>query len=58
MANKNTSGTLYKNFKAKEARLVGVIDRREKNGDNKENTDKVFNNFHSMTADGERVWSF
>ena len=57
MANKNRGGNILRNFKAKEKRLVSIIDRREKNGKNKENVDNTFNNFR-MTAGGERVWSF
>lgn len=58
MATKNTGGNTLKNFKAKESRLVRIIDKREKTGENKENVDTTFNNFHHMTTDGERVWSF
>ena len=58
MANKNTAGNVFRNFKAREKRLIADMDRREKNGKNKENVDDTFRNFRYMTAGGERVWSF
>jgi len=57
MANKNTVGNAYKRFKSKETRLVRVIDKREKNGENRENTDSAYNNF-KYAPNGERVWSY
>ena len=56
MANKNTAGNTLVRFKARESRLVEVIDKRDKKGAN-ENTDSAYNNY-TMTANGERVWSY
>jgi hypothetical protein len=57
MANKNYAGTMYVRTKAKETRLVERIDKRNDNGDNMENVDRVWQN-HSTNEEGARVWSF
>ena len=57
MANKNTAGNTLAKAKAKEERLVRMIDRRENNGKNMENVDTSFSNYR-MTDSGERVWSY
>ena len=57
MANKNTAGnTLARNRRFID-RLNTAIDRRDDNGENRENIDSHWNN-HTITADGERVWSY
>ncbi len=57
MANKNTVGNTHMRFKDRETRLIAVIDEREKDGTNKENTDDAYNKF-KYAPNGERVWSF
>jgi hypothetical protein len=56
MANKNTAGNLFKRAKAKETKLVEVIDKRDKKGAN-DNTYSAYDKFR-YTPSGERVWSF
>jgi len=57
MANKNSAGTLvYKNDRYIE-RLIDKLDRRSKDGSDRENVDQVWQN-HSTNENGERVWSF
>ena len=57
MANKNTTGNLFTRFKDRETRLVKVMDKRAKDGDDRENVDPTWDK-HQLTAQGERVWSF
>jgi len=57
MANKNTVGNAFRRFKDKETRLVHIIDKRERAGKNRENTDSAYNNF-KYAPNGERVWSY
>lgn len=56
MANKNTAGNTLRNFKAKESRIISIIDKRDKKGAN-DNTDRAYNDY-SVNTSGERVWSF
>ena len=54
MTKRVKDGNAYKNFKAKETRLVERIDKRE---EDRETVDNMFNSY--TTADnGERTWSF
>ena len=57
MANKNTIGNAWLRFKDREQRLLKVIDKRTKDGDDRENVDPAWQK-HKITAQGERVWSF
>jgi hypothetical protein len=57
MANKNYSGNILNRQKNWESRIVDKIDRRDKNGKNRENVDDEYNNF-TTTKDGSKVWSF
>jgi hypothetical protein len=57
MANKNTTGNLFTRFKDRETRLVKVMDRRTKDGDDGENVNPKWNKY-KFTTQGERVWSF
>ena len=56
MANKNTAGNTLRNFKNRESRLINIIDKRDEKGAN-DNTDNAFNDY-TLTANGERVWSY
>ena len=58
MANKNNAGTLVYNNDRYIDRLNDKLDRRTKDGSDRENVDDTFNNFHHVTTSGERVWSF
>jgi hypothetical protein len=57
VANKNYSGARYTRAQDKEDRLIDKIDKRAASGDNRENTDTVYNSYTNM-PNGERVWSF
>ena len=57
MADKNTNGTRFVIFKNREIRMIDKIDRRSKTGDDRENVDSVWNK-HTITAEGDRLWSF
>lgn len=57
MATKNYSGNILNRQKNWESRLINKIDRRDKNGKNRENVDDEYNNF-TTTKDGSKVWSF
>ncbi len=54
---KNYEGTRFVNFKSRENRLIKKIDKRDRDGSNRENTDNVYNNYR-RTEDGAKVWSF
>lgn len=54
---KNYGGALVKRVQDRENRLVNKIDERERRGDNRENTDTVYNN-HTVNEEGARCWSF
>lgn len=58
MANKNRVGNAYHYGQKKIDRLISKIDRRAKNGKNRENVDNTFRSHSHMTRKGERVWSF
>lgn len=57
MAKKATVGNAYHYSQKKIDRLISKIDRREAKGTNRENTDSTYRK-HTLTAKGERVWSF
>lgn len=58
MANKkNANGNLFTRYKRREMRLVEILDKRTRNGKDRENVDPVWQK-HSFTPEGERVWSF
>ena len=57
MANKNTAGNTLARNKRFIDKLHRIIDKREANGENRDNTDSHWNN-HTLAANGERVWSF
>ncbi len=57
MANKNTTGSTWSRFKDREQRLLKVIDKRTKDGDDRENVDPTWDK-HQLTAQGDRIWSF
>jgi len=57
MANKNTVGSLVARKMQAIDRLVDKIDRRTKSGEDRENVDRVWQK-HTITEEGDRVWSF
>lgn len=57
MANKNTAGNLLARNKRFIEWLDNKLDERTANGEDRENVDSHWNN-HTMTANGERVWSY
>ena len=57
MANKNTAGSLVARKMQAIDRLVDKIDRRTKSGEDRENVDRVWQK-HTITEEGDRVWSF
>ena len=57
MANKNTAGSMLVRNKRFIDKINEVIDRRSANGEDRENVDSHWNN-HTLTANGERVWSY
>ncbi len=56
MANKNTTGSTWSRFKDREERLVRVMDKRARSGEDRENTEPTRE--YKLTAQGERVWSY
>lgn len=57
MASKNYNGKQFSNFKNAESSLIRAIDKRTAKGEDRENVDSSFNNY-TLTASGERVWSY
>ena len=57
MANKNTAGNTVARNLRKIDRLIDTIDRRTKSGEDRENLDRIWHK-HTVTAEGDRVWSF
>ena len=57
MTTKNSAGTLVYNNNRYIERLNEKLDRRTKDGSDRENVDHVWQN-HSTNENGERVWSF
>ena len=58
MANKNRVGNAYHFNTKKIDRLIAKIDKRTKNGKDRENVDNTYRNHSHMTENNERVWSF
>lgn len=57
MATKNTAGSLFVGSMRKIDRLIEKIDRRTKSGKDAENVNPVWQK-HTITKEGDRVWSF
>ena len=57
MATKNSAGTMVYNNNRYIERLNEKLDRRTKDGSDRENVDHVWQN-HSVNENGERIWSF
>jgi hypothetical protein len=57
MANKNTAGSLVARANDRIDRFIDKIDRRSKSGEDRENVDHVWQK-HTVTEEGDRVWSF
>ena len=57
MATKNSAGSIVARNMRKIERLIETIDRRTKSGDDRENVDETWQK-HTVTKEGDRVWSF
>ena len=57
MATKNSAGSLVARNQRKIDRFIETIDRRTQSGHDRENVDEVWQK-HTVTKEGDRVWSF
>ena len=57
MAKKGTVGNAYHYSMRKIDRIITAIDKRTKNGKDRENVDPTWQR-HTVNREGDRVWSF
>ncbi len=57
MASKKGASNAYMYNQVKLDKLIGLIDKRTKNGKDRENVDPVWQK-HRVNKEGDRVWTF